>query len=60
MNYEGRPIEQAFLIRKTIPSTFPMDILVRNSEQVSDRINKGDFFIKEIIEEGVVLYERIS
>ena len=60
MDYKGRSVDQAFRIRKSIPSFFPLDLLVRNSEQVKDRIKKGDFFIKEILEEGVVLYERIS
>ena len=58
MDYEGRAVEQAFRIRKNIPPSFPIDIFVRRPEQINRRIKKGDFFIKEILEDGIVLYER--
>jgi predicted nucleotidyltransferase len=58
MEYKGRGVEQAFLIRKSIPATFPLDIIVRKPEQISKRLEAGDFFIEDIILEGVVLYER--
>lgn len=60
MNFEGRAVEQAFRIRKTIPPSFPMDVFVRRPEQIKDRIKMGDFFIREILEDGIVLYERAS
>lgn len=36
----------------------PLDILVYTPAQVKRRLAMGDFFIKEIIEKGKVLYER--
>lgn len=60
MEYKGRAVEQAFRIRKSISAAFPLDIVVRNPMQISERLNKGDFFIEDILSEGVVLYERIS
>jgi hypothetical protein len=34
-----------------------MDLLVRTGEKVRERIEMGDDFIREILEEGKVLYE---
>jgi len=38
--------------------TFPMDIIVKTPKEVAKRLNYGDFFIKDILENGKVLYER--
>jgi predicted nucleotidyltransferase len=38
--------------------TFPIDIIVKTPKEIVNRINNGDFFIKDIIENGKVLYER--
>jgi hypothetical protein len=35
-----------------------MDILVKTPEEVSRAMEKGDFFIHEIVTEGQTLYER--
>lgn len=40
------------------PHYVPMDILVRTPEEVEDRIRIGDHFIRRILAEGKVLYER--
>jgi len=36
----------------------PFDILVMTPEEVKKRVKKGDWFIKEILQKGKVLYER--
>lgn len=58
MDFEGRPHQQAFQIRKTIKRSFPLDLLVRRPEDIKQRLKLGDFFIKEIMQKGKVLYER--
>lgn len=58
MDFEGRPHEQASEIRNTIKRSFPLDLLVRRPEDVERRLKMGDFFMKEIIVQGKVLYER--
>ncbi len=40
------------------PKYIPMDILVRTPEEIEKRIEIGDYFIKNILKEGKVLYER--
>ena len=34
----------------------PMDILVRTPQEIKERLAKGDFFLKEILMQGRVLY----
>jgi len=36
---------------------FPMDLLERTPEKVRQRIEMGDGFMREILQEGKVLYE---
>lgn len=40
------------------PRPFPVDILVRTSQEIATAISKGDFFIKEIVDQGKLLYGR--
>lgn len=47
--------EQAFLIRREIKSSVPLDILVRTPREIEERLKLGDFFIRKIIEEGIIL-----
>lgn len=55
MGTKLKPIEQAVLIRKELPSPFPLDLIVRTSKEVKRRIKEGDFFLKTVLEEGKVL-----
>jgi predicted nucleotidyltransferase len=47
--------KQAFLIRRELTSSIPLDVIVRTPEQVEERLKLGDFFIKKIMEQGVEL-----
>ncbi len=47
--------KQASLIRRELPGSIPIDIIVRTPEQVEERIRLGDFFMKKIIKDGIVL-----
>jgi predicted nucleotidyltransferase len=44
--------------RLLIPRPFPVDILVKTPKEVSEALASGDFFIKEILTRGKVLYDR--
>lgn len=37
-----------------------MDIIVRTPQEIANRLKNGDFFIKDILENGKILYERIG
>jgi len=46
--------------RLLYPRPFPVDILVRTPHEIDQAIQKGDFFIEEIVSRGRVLYERTN
>ena len=58
MEFEGRPQLQALNIRRQIKREFPLDLIVRRPSDVEYRLEEGDFFLKDIIENGKILYER--
>ncbi len=58
MPFEGHPHEQAVKIRRNIRSIMPLDLLVRTPDQVRERIDMEDFFMREIVNQGKVLYEK--
>lgn len=57
LRFEGRNAAKSAQILQELDPHFPIDLLVRTPEQVSERLRSNDFFIREIIEKGVVLYE---
>jgi predicted nucleotidyltransferase len=44
-------------IRHAVPRDFPLDLLVRTPLEVARGIRHGDFFIRDIMENGKVMYE---
>jgi predicted nucleotidyltransferase len=57
MSFEGRGAYKSAEIATALRPEFPADILVRTPEQIKQRLEWGDFFIREITEKGKVLYE---
>lgn len=51
-------LEAAAEIRRRIDHRFGLDLIVRTPRQLADRIPLGDFFLREITQQGKVLYER--
>jgi len=43
--------------RLLLPRPFPVDILVKTSAEITEDLQAGDFFIREILARGQVLYE---
>jgi len=52
----GRDLEIEVVL--SVPHPFPMDLLVRSPQEIVNRLRMGDTFFQEIMEQGVVLYER--
>ena len=50
-------IDMAVRIRLALDVPFPMDLLVRTPEFLAKRLALGDWFVREILERGVVLYD---
>jgi len=57
MPYQGRSVEQSVQIRLKLRPPFPVDLIVRTPQSIQKRLAMGDGFMKEILEEGKVLYE---
>ena len=55
--FQGRSVDQSVAIRMELRPHFPLDILVKTPEQIKERLQLNDYFIREIMEEGKVLYE---
>jgi uncharacterized protein len=55
--FEGLPVYKAIEIRKKLKLTFSLDLIARTSKQIQQRLNMGDFFIKDILQKGRILYE---
>jgi uncharacterized protein len=55
--FQGKAaLKSAEILNRTNPH-FPVDLLVRTPEQVQARVQMGDFFMREIIEKGKIMYE---
>ena len=57
MDTSLRSVEQALELRKAIKAPFPMDLIVRTPKQIEERLALGDFFVKEVLTKGKLLYE---
>ena len=52
-------LDQAFKIRLALETPpFPMDLIVRTPSTMKWRLEEGDWFLREIVEKGKVLYEK--
>jgi predicted nucleotidyltransferase len=52
-----RNVHQAVEIRKAVDFPFPVDLLVRTPKQIAERLALGDGFFRNVLSQGVVLYE---
>ncbi len=55
--FKGRSVDKSVEIRLKLRPGFPVDLLVRTPEKVPQRLDMGDSFIRDILEQGKVLYE---
>jgi predicted nucleotidyltransferase len=51
-------INQAVRIRRNTHHPFPLDLIVRTPEDLRWRLEEGDWFMREVISKGIVLYEK--
>jgi predicted nucleotidyltransferase len=61
MDSDERPAKRGMLISPIARVPFvPMDLLVYTPQEIEDRLTIGDFFVREIMEKGKVLYKRVA
>ena len=51
-------IDQAARIRWAIPRRFAMDLIVRRPDDLRRRLEEGDWFLRDIVANGKVLYDK--
>lgn len=51
-------INQAIRIRQATDHPFPLDLIVRTPENLRWRLAAGDWFLREIVNRGRLLYEQ--
>ena len=57
---ESQTRRQAVEIRQRIPRRFSMDLVVRSPEEIARRVSHNDWFLREVTQEGQVLYESVD
>ncbi len=61
MKTSERPLaKQIEIARALSPHPFSIDILVYAPREIKSRIARGDYFLREIVTKGKVMYERRS
>jgi predicted nucleotidyltransferase len=59
MEAQGSPIQRAISVKRVCrPRFVAMDVLVKTPEEVTNQLRQGNFLLRQILEEGKVLYER--
>jgi hypothetical protein len=56
MPHRGSSADAAVSIRQKIQSSFPLDLLVQSPARLRRRMAGRDYFLREIMARGVVLY----
>ncbi len=54
--HKGKGSAKSAEILVQVRPTFPVDLLVRTPEQMQQRLAWNDFFLREILEKGRILY----
>ncbi len=57
LSFKGKPVRKAIEIRNKVNVTMPLDLIVRTPQQLADRLDQNDWFMREIVERGRTLYE---
>lgn len=57
MPTEGSGLRKAAEIMNKISPRIPVDLIVRDPDDVRKRLEANDFFLREVFEKGRVLYE---
>ena len=60
MPFDGSPFRQAGVVLDHVVKAvgvIPLDLLVRTAQQIQERIQMGDTFMRDVVERGQVMYE---
>jgi predicted nucleotidyltransferase len=57
MPFRGNGMRKAVEIETRVQPRFPLDLLVRTPQEMRRRLALHDFFLREVVEKGKLLYE---
>ena len=60
MNTSLREVRQAIQICQQIQYRFGLDLIVHTPKNLAERVKMGDWFLRDVVKEGKVLYESSS
>ena len=55
--FKGKPVRKSIKILDRFRPRFAVDLIVRTPAQIKQHLKWNDFFIKEIMEKGELVYE---
>lgn len=55
--FRGDRVHQSVTMQLELRPTFPVDLIVRSPADVRRRLRMGDTFVRDILRDGVVLYD---
>ena len=55
-----KEIEQALKIRRYLGVMFGLDLIVHTPKRIAQRVEMGDWFLRDVLKEGKVMYESRS
>ena len=59
METTAPPVERHLAVSRLLrPRPFPVHILIKRPDEIESALEAGDFFIREALSQGQVLYER--
>jgi uncharacterized protein len=57
MPFRGNPLHKAWEIISRLKPSFSVDVLVRSPEEIKERVENNDWFMREVLERGRTLYD---
>ena len=57
MPFRGNSVRKAMEIVRKLRPRFAVDLVVRSPQQFRRRVDQNDFFLKDVVRKGRVLYE---
>ena len=58
---QARPVDRYLCVSRLLrPRPFPLDLLVKTPDEIAQALDRDDAFIREIMAQGRVLYERFD
>ena len=60
MKRSNKKINQSLEIRRHLDVMFGLDLVVYTSKRLKERVDMGDWFLRDVLKEGKVLYESSS